>query len=44
MPTVKITIDPKIAEELEKEAKAMGLKLPAYIKTLLGQHVANKGK
>ena len=39
---VKITIDQAIAEVLEKEAKAIGIKLPIYIKMLLGQHVAKK--
>lgn len=39
---VKITIDQAIADVLEKEAKAIGIKLPIYIKMLLGQHVAKK--
>lgn len=41
---IKITLDPNIADKLEREAKAMGLKLPAYIKMLLGQHIAKGTK
>lgn len=39
---IKITLEPKIADELDREAKAIGVKLPAYIKMLLGQHIAKK--
>lgn len=40
---IKITLDPKIAEKLNKKAKAMGLKLHEYIKMRLG-NAANEGE
>lgn len=39
---VKITLEKGIADVLEKEAKAIGITVPIYIKMLLGQHVAKK--
>jgi len=41
---IKITLEKNISDKLEKEAKALGLKLPIYIKMLLGQHVTKKEK
>lgn len=41
---IKITLEPQIAEELDREAKEIGIKLAVYIKLILGQYVTRKEK
>ena len=41
---IKITIDDKVLEALEKEADKLGLKLNTYIQLVLGKHVQEQKK
>lgn len=39
MKTLKIQIDDKVLEKLEKMAEDLGMKTNAYVQFVLGQHV-----